>query len=85
MRDVLWTGINSLHRCQQFAIVLHKEVQFAKHVIVRIPLSELIQRGLKVVGLHRQVVVVGGDGTLYLVQIGQFAVRIRTSVIHIIT
>ena len=71
------------HWCQRLAPVVHEEVQGAQHVILRIGLSELAQRSLEVVGLHGQVVVVGGRGALVLVQ-RRHALGIGAAVIHVV-
>ena len=49
-----------------------------------IALPEFIEGGLKIIGHHRQVIVIGGDGLLGFVQVGQFAFGIGPSMIHVI-
>ena len=81
--DLLRTGERSLHRCQHLAPVLHKQVEFAQSVIMRVALTELAERCLEVVILHGHIVIVGGHRALHLVEPG-LAIGIGAAVIHIV-
>ena len=59
-------------------------MKFTQQIIMWILLSELIQRRLEIVGLHRQVVVVRSHSTLSFIQISQ-SLWVRSSMIHIVT
>ena len=59
--QLLGRGEGGLHGCQQFAVVVHEEVQGAQQIVVGIGLAKLAQRCLEVVGAEGQVVV-GGAG-----------------------
>ena len=83
--DVLLAGIGGCHGRQHFAVVLHEEVQLAEHVEVRVALSEFVQRCLEVVGHGGQVVPVGAQCALLLVQCySQLALGVRAAVVHIV-
>ena len=83
LRDVLLTREAGLHGGEEFAIVLKEEVELAQRVVVGIALTKLAERGLEVVVLHGQVVVVSGGGTLGLIEVVD-ALGIGASVVHVI-
>ena len=58
-------------------------MQFSQHKVMRVLLAELTKRRLEVIGLHGHVVVVRGRCALHLVE-PCLAIRIRTTMIHII-
>lgn len=67
LRNILRRRERSLHRSQGFTPVVHEEVELAQRIIMWISLSELPERSLEIVILHRHVVVVGGLCALILV------------------
>ena len=79
-----FTWEHRLHRCQKFSVVVHPQMQESQGIEVRTHLSELSQRCLEIVGLNRQVVVVGGCRALAFVQIGQLPLWIGTAMIHVV-
>ena len=81
--NILRTWEYGLHRSKQIAPVVHEQMQFPQHVVVRILLSELTEGRLEVVGLHRHVVIVGGWSALHLVE-PDLAIGVRATMIHIV-
>ena len=83
--DILRCGERGFHRCQQLTPVLHEQVQGAQHIVLRISLAKLTERGLEVVGYHGQVVVGSTKCALRLVQGDtRRTLRVGATVIHII-
>ena len=64
---ILTAWESSLHRSQHFCIIMHKEMQFSEHEIMRILLSELAQRRLEIIRLHRHIIIIGSLGTLIFI------------------
>ena len=91
---ILTAWESSLHRSQHFCIIMHKEMQFAEHEIMRILLSELAQRSLEIIRLHRHIIIIGSLSALIFIQINRTAIiqitrhhrsRIGSAMIHIIS
>ena len=69
-------------------------MQFAEHEIMRILLSELAERCLKIIRLHRHIIIIGSLGMLVFIQINRTTIiqitrhhrsRIGSAMIHIIS
>ena len=91
---ILTAWETSLHRSQHFCIIMHKEMQFAEHEIMRILLSELAQRRLEIIRLYRHIIIIGSLSTPIFIQINRTTIiqitrhhrgRIGSAMIHIIT
>ena len=83
-----------LHRSQYFCIIMHKEMQFAEHEIMRILLSEFSQWRLEIIRLYRHIIIIGSLSALIFIQINRTTIvqitrhhrsRIGSAMIHIIS
>ena len=83
-----------LHRSQYFCIIMHKEMQFAEHEIMRILLSEFTQWRLEIIRLYRHIIIIGSLSALIFIQINRTTIvqitrhhrrRIGSAMIHIIS
>ena len=84
LADILRTREHGLHRCQHITPILHKQMQFAQHIVMRILLTKLTQGCLKIVGLHRHIVIVGSHGALHFVESSQLTIGVGATMIHVI-
>ena len=83
--NVLRAGVRGRHGGERLAVVLQEEMKFAQEIVVRVLFVRIRPREPEIIGLHRQVVVVGGRRALGLVEVSQFAVGVRSSVIHVVS
>ena len=83
-----------LHRSQYFCIIMHKEMQFAEHEIMRILLSEFSQWRLEIIRLYRHIIIIGSLSALIFIKINSTTIvqitrhhrsRIGSAMIHIIS
>ena len=81
--NILRRGECCLHRSQCISPILHEEVKFTEHEEVRIILAEFSEWCLEVVGLDRQIVVIGSHRALSLIHPCR-SLRIRSTMIHIV-
>ena len=81
--NILRRGKCCFHRSQRFSPILHEEVEFTEHEVVRIILAEFSEWCLEVVGLDRQIVVIGSHCALRLIHPSR-TLGICSSMIHIV-